>query len=151
MSEENNALTQALRANASEIIDGVARPGARGVTDVLNARRWFDDRRGRLRSAGGRPTDPAWTIKRQIPFSEASWERLRVVAADKSETGSKIGPGQIAAILLERSLVQLEAETGTDSRPFQSDGIEGVLKSELNDPRARQWREPALFFGAAAA
>ena len=53
----------------------------------------------RLRSRGGRPSDPEWDLRRVIPLKRSSWNFLR-------ETSGKlrVNPGQLAAILLERGI-----------------------------------------------
>ena len=44
-----------------------------GPLDLLALREEFNQR---LRSSGGRPTDPAWTVTRLVPFKEDNWTRL---------------------------------------------------------------------------
>ena len=53
----------------------------------------------RLRSRGGRPSDPEWDLRRVIPLKKSSWDFLR-------QTSSKlrVNPGHLAAILLERGI-----------------------------------------------
>ena len=34
----------------------------------------------RLRSSGGRPTDPSWTLKRVVPFRRERWQELEALA-----------------------------------------------------------------------
>ena len=58
----------------------------------------------RLRSTGGRPTDPDWKVQRLVPFGEARWRQLEKLAAQLSSAERKISPGQLAAILIERAL-----------------------------------------------
>jgi len=58
----------------------------------------------RLISAGGRPGDPAPTIRRLVPIRKAVWEDLKKRAAALSAFGRSVSPGQLAAILLEKSL-----------------------------------------------
>jgi hypothetical protein len=64
----------------------------------------------RLRSSGGRPTDPSWTVSRRIPFSSDTWEALNVIANKLSSDDRKISPAQVAARLVERSV-----ETGAEA------------------------------------
>lgn len=61
----------------------------------------------RLRSSGGRPTDPDWTLVRQVPFSEENWGRLGMLAHDISAHGRRIAPAQLAAMLVEDGLDRL--------------------------------------------
>lgn len=62
----------------------------------------------RLQSDGGRPTDPAWTVRRVVPFREAGWADLQVFAARLTAQGRSVSPAQLAALLIERGLAQLE-------------------------------------------
>jgi hypothetical protein len=52
----------------------------------------------------GRPTNPKWTLRRQVPFSEATWSRLEEYAAALSTPERKVSPGQLAATILEQVL-----------------------------------------------
>lgn len=61
----------------------------------------------RLRSSGGRPTDPSWTVQRLVPFGEDRWKQLEKLAKNLSFGGRNVSPGQLAAILLERALNQI--------------------------------------------
>lgn len=76
-----------------------------GPLDLLALRREIGHR---FRSSGGRPSDPSWTISRQIPFSEPSWKRLRVIANEIGVDARRIGPGQLAAMLVEHGLRRIE-------------------------------------------
>jgi len=72
---------------------------------------------GRLRSTGGRPTDPDWQLTRLVPFSEATWERLREISRDLSDYGRRVAPSQIAAMLVEDALTELSSTSAdTDAR-----------------------------------
>ncbi len=62
----------------------------------------------RLQSDGGRPTDPAWTIRRIVPFRPAGWAELQEFAARLTAQGRSVSPAQLAALLIERGLAQLE-------------------------------------------
>lgn len=68
----------------------------------------------RLRSSGGRPTDPDWTLVRQVPFSEENWGRLGMLAHEISAHGRRVAPAQLAAMLVEDGLDRL--------RPGGADG-----------------------------
>lgn len=59
---------------------------------------------GRLHSSGGRPSDPSWTLRRGVHFSERTWTRLSIVATQMSGQNRKITPAQVAATLIEREL-----------------------------------------------
>lgn len=73
-----------------------------GPLNLLQLREEIDFR---LRSRGGRRSDPEWKLRRSIPFKEASWNFLR-------EKSKEVGadPGQLAAILLEREIESLKKE-----------------------------------------
>ncbi|HUP71021.1 MAG TPA: hypothetical protein VM142_14600 [Acidimicrobiales bacterium] len=76
-----------------------------GPLDLLALREEFNQR---LRSSGGRPTDPTWTVSRQVPFKEDSWARLQGLASEVGVAGRRVGPAQLAALLIEKSLEELE-------------------------------------------
>lgn len=58
----------------------------------------------RLVSRGGRPTDPTWTVRRLVPFSAKTWNRLTTQALCLSTPSRRLTPAQLAAILIERHL-----------------------------------------------
>jgi hypothetical protein len=60
---------------------------------------------GRFVSSGGRPSDPAPTIRRLIPVRKQVWKELQRRAALLSRPGQHVSPGQLAAMLLEKGLV----------------------------------------------
>ena len=60
--------------------------------------------RERLVSRGGRPSDPRWDTKRLVPFRRETWKRLSQEAQELSSHGRKVGPAQLAAILIEKEL-----------------------------------------------
>jgi hypothetical protein len=62
----------------------------------------------RLKSSGGRPTDPSWEIQRLVRFREESCKRLEALASLLSAEGQRVSAGQLAAILLERGLEQVQ-------------------------------------------
>lgn len=80
---------------------------AQGPLDLLALRREVQER---LQSTGGRPTDPAWTISRSIRFTPDNWHRLEELADRISDPSRRVGPGQLAAILLEKALSEIEYE-----------------------------------------
>jgi hypothetical protein len=65
------------------------------------------DLRGRLVSAGGRPSDPAPTIRRLVTVKKRVWKELQRQATVLSRLGQHVSPGQLAAILLEQSVSRL--------------------------------------------
>jgi len=64
----------------------------------------------RLVSSGGRPTDPSWTMKRVVPFQPTHWEELERFARVLSEGGRTVSPAQLAALLIEQQLGELEKD-----------------------------------------
>lgn len=58
----------------------------------------------RLVCGGGRPTDPAWTFRRLVPFRPETWRRLTAEAQRLSTPARRLTPAQLAAILIEREL-----------------------------------------------
>lgn len=58
----------------------------------------------RLRSTGGRPTDPDLTIKRQVGFKPETWARLQALSRELSASGASVAPAQLAAFLIEKGL-----------------------------------------------
>jgi hypothetical protein len=63
---------------------------------------------GRLVSSGGRPADPAPTIRRLVTVRKDVWRQLQKYAALLSTVGDRVSPGQLAAILLEESISHLD-------------------------------------------
>jgi hypothetical protein len=83
---------------ATENIRATARAGMLALQREL---------RGRFVSSGGRPTDPAPTIRRLITVRKQVWKDLQRYAVLLSRLGQHVSPGQLAAILLERSVTEL--------------------------------------------
>ncbi len=61
----------------------------------------------RLKSSGGRPTDPTWNVQRLVPFQEERWRQLEELAEQLSSAGRRVSPGQLAAMLIERVLNEI--------------------------------------------
>jgi len=53
----------------------------------------------RLKSSGGRPSDPEWDLRRVIPLKKSSWDFLR-----KTSGKLRVNPSHLAATLLERGI-----------------------------------------------
>lgn len=85
--------------------------GAQGPLGLLQLRAEVDYR---LRSSGGRPTDPAWTVRRVVPFRPDGWAELEEFAARLTAAGRAVSPAQLAAILIERGLAALEDGVARD-------------------------------------
>jgi hypothetical protein len=62
--------------------------------------------RSRLRSSGGRPSDPRWTERRGIPFRREVWKQLTELAKQMSTEDRTVTAAQLAALLIERGLEQ---------------------------------------------
>ena len=77
----------------------------------------LDELKGRLVSQGGRPADAAPTIRRLVPLRKQVWRELQVQANLLSSLGRHVSPGQLAAVLLERSLSDLEAQRQKSPAP----------------------------------
>lgn len=77
---------------------------SQGPLDLLQLRA---DLQRRLRSSGGRPTDPDWSIRRVVPFKEGHWRELEELAEACGGEGQNVSPGQLAAVLVESGLREL--------------------------------------------
>jgi hypothetical protein len=56
----------------------------------------------------GRPTDANWVRHPKVPMSEATRQRLALLAEQSSTNGRKVSPMQIAARILEEALTDLK-------------------------------------------
>ena len=60
--------------------------------------------RFKVPQTGGRPTDPTWTERRQLPLRPGTLDRLEKLAATISKRGGRdVQPMQLAALLLEKA------------------------------------------------
>jgi len=101
------------KALGSSRVVAVADTPSRGPLDLLQLRVEVERR---LKSSGGRPTDPDWTMMRVVRFQPSRWEELEQLAATLSREGRTVSPSQLAAMLVERGLVELAlAPTQTSS------------------------------------
>jgi len=57
-----------------------------------------------LTSTGGRLSNPGCKVQRLAPFAEARWQQLKELAKELSSNEHKVGPGQLATILIEDPL-----------------------------------------------
>ena len=71
----------------------------------------------RLRSTGGRPTDPDWNVRRLVPFRREGWNDLERLAERFGREGQHVSPGQLAAVLIERGLESLRQADGQVEAP----------------------------------
>lgn len=134
---------------ASRVVD-VRQKEIGGPLDMLALREEFNER---LQSSGGRPTDPSWKVSRQVPFKEESWSRLQDIASEVGASGRRVGPAQVAALLVENSLEELEdarweeARDGSRAIPllFEPEAADaaGVTYNQFDDWVQRGWLVPA--------
>lgn len=68
----------------------------------------LDEIRSRLISRGGRPADSGPTIRRLVPLRKRVWSSLKAQAHRLSSHGKRVSPAQLAAMLVEKSLSELE-------------------------------------------
>lgn len=86
----------------------------------------------RLQSTGGRPSDPKWSFRRQVPFQKQTWRTLALLAKALKHQGTSIGPGQIAAILVEHQLEILYPMLETNSPQALQQLVKGKVKPEIH-------------------
>ncbi len=96
----------ALRASRSFAVESKPH-GPFGVATLL------DEIQNRLVSRGGRPSDPGPTIRRLVPLRKQVWRTLKAQAAALSSHGRRVSPAQLAAMLVEKSVSELETSTAT--------------------------------------
>lgn len=102
----NKDLAKALGASRTIHLEGSRGHGPLGW---LSLQKELQDR---LVSQGGRPSDPHWDTRRLVPFRRDTWRKLRQEADVLSAHGRKVGPAQLAAILIERQIT-----TGSSAHP----------------------------------
>lgn len=101
----NRAVDLREALGASRAFSIVSRPhGPFGVMELL------EEVKGRIVSRGGRPADSAPTIRRLVPLRKHVWKELQAQANLLSSLGRHVSPGQLAAMLLERSVSDLEIQ-----------------------------------------
>jgi hypothetical protein len=84
-----------------------------------------------LISRGGRPSNPQWDTKRLVPFSTETWKHLLQKKKDIGAQGRKVGPAQLAAIMIEKYLSGKIGE-------FYIVGWGNTLSSSTNEPRYKK-------------
>jgi DNA-binding transcriptional MerR regulator len=134
---------------ASRVVE-VGQKKIGGPLDMLALCEEFNER---LQSSGGRPTDPSWKLSLQVPFKEESWSRLQDIASEVGVSGRRVGPAQVAALLVENSLEELEdarweqALGGSRAIPLLSEpeaaDAAGVTYNQFHDWVQRGWLVPA--------
>jgi hypothetical protein len=111
------------RALGSKRVVPMSNAPSRGPLDLLHLRMEVDRR---IKSSGGRPTDPEWTMTRVVRFQPTRWEELENLALTLSQDGSTVSPSQIAAMLVERGLDELTPLRPRPSASGQAGGREGA-------------------------
>jgi len=67
------------------------------------------DARFRSPRGGGRATEPRWTERRLVPLAPKTLRRLEKIAAKVRRLGTNVEPLQLAALLLEKTVENLDA------------------------------------------
>jgi hypothetical protein len=80
------------------------RQATKGAAGILALQR---ELRGRFVSSGGRPSDAAQTIRRLVTVRTQVWKDVQRHASLLSRIGQPVSPGQLAALLLEKSVSHL--------------------------------------------
>ena len=93
------------KALGADRVVSLERLPSQGPLDLLELRA---DVHRRLRSTGGRPTDPDWDIRRVVPFRRERWQELERLAKLCELEGQRVSPSQLAALLIERGLESLK-------------------------------------------
>ena len=63
---------------------------------------------GRFVSSGGRPADPAPTIRRLVTVRKEVWRQLQKHAALLSKLDAHVSAGQLAAMVLEANVAEFD-------------------------------------------
>jgi hypothetical protein len=74
---------------------------------------------------GGTPTDPAWIHRRQLPLSDVTLALLRNLSADCHHSQVSAGPLQLAALILEEALLEIESTRPPPARSVSTASPEG--------------------------
>lgn len=101
-SSNDETIAKALGADRVVRLKGLP---SQGPLDLLELRA---EVQRRLRSTGGRPTDPEWDVRRLVPFRKEGWQELEHLAKRCAQEGQRVSPSQLAAVLIERSIENLK-------------------------------------------
>jgi hypothetical protein len=145
MPDDKLPFVAALRSDVT--LPDVERAGGLAAHQIIASREWFDRRRRELASTGGRPSNPDWTLRRQIPFSAQTWEQLSTLAVAFSDLGARIGPGQLAAFLIEEAVVAARDQPAVQIRTVPRACEVRRRHREPTATNLRGWRMPTLFSG----
>ncbi len=107
------------KALGSSRVVPVSPAPSRGPLDLLWLRVEVEHR---LKSSGGRPTDPEWKMSRAVRFQPSRWAQLEELAAMLSQEGCTVSPSQLAAMLIERGLSELSLTPPSKPRPSAEGG-----------------------------
>ena len=146
--KKSNPLSDFMRERASVVITDLDHAGGLDLGEALAWKSWFADRQRRLQSSGGRPTNPKWSMKRQISFSKETWEVLGRRAEACSSSGPKVGPGQMAALLIEDAVATPHLRLA-EADDLKHRGASDDLSKPTDDPKFDGWDMPAPFFAEA--
>lgn len=156
--EDAEALARRFRLDPPELIG----TEVRGVPGIDDLRRQVERR---LRSSGGRPTNPEWETSKRIPFKPDTWQELHKLAKTLSEGPRRVAAGQLAALIIERYLsdpweappaavpwLERFAATSNHAEPGVGRAVlpptlTGTLHHRLNRLRAARRHDP-VFAGA---
>lgn len=111
-----SARKRAAKARREQLSDFAATLGASRSFAVANkphgpfgVAALLDEIKSRLVSRGGRPSDPGPTIRRLVPIKKSVWSNLKAQADFLSSRGKRVSPAQLAAMLVEKSVSELNA------------------------------------------
>ncbi len=107
MKRSNSQTDRIQRKLGAQNVVPLDSPHDQGPLDLIQLKA---ELRRRLRSSGGRPSDPEWSIRRLIPFKQDKWTELELQAERCSVQGQRVSPSQLAAVLIERGLQDLSSE-----------------------------------------
>jgi hypothetical protein len=107
---KNSGVDRVAKALGAERVVALERLPSQGPLDLLELRAEVERR---LRSTGGRPTDPDWDIRRLVPFRKEGWNELARLARSCERSGQRVSPSQLAALLIERGLESLKKSVGS--------------------------------------
>lgn len=108
-SKKASTAEEIARALGAERVVSLERLPSQGPLDLLELRA---EVQRRLRSSGGRPTDPDWNVRRLVPFRREGWQELEHLARVCESEGQRVSPSQLAALLIERGLESLKKSAG---------------------------------------
>lgn len=121
----DSRIAQAFDADETKVL------AASDASASLTITRLASEVASRLRSTGGRPSDPNWTMTRQVPFAVSTWAALGQLAEDLSARGRRVAPTQLAAMLVESGLKSIE-----DAEPSSPAALDRHLQGRDAPPES---------------